>query len=338
MNFEPSDPPGEWLGTYMPATRFHSEVLRAIPRAGRAWLPPYVAEFAGLARQRHRLADFDVLFTWELRATVATLLLQRITGHRAARVVSLNPTLKDWSLRALPLVRRALPDAACVVSFSTEEMERSRRLLRMPASSFRYVPRFAEPVATPARSGSTELESDFALALGHSNRDFPTLWRALEGSDVSVVMYHNRYLRRHANPHVRAVPQMLPADAELALVREARFHVIPLREAAFASGLTVLLRAMAHARAVVITDTTGVRDYVRDGETAVLVPPGDARALRDAMQWLWHDAAARERIGRNAAEAVRAEFATRRFAWRLCELAGAVMRPSAAVEEAVCVS
>jgi len=67
-----------------------------------------------------------------------------------------------------------------------------------------------------------------------------------------------------------------------------------------------LLEAAAAARAVVTTDLPGCRDAVRPGESGLLVPPRDPRALADAMGALLADparAAAMGRAGRAQAEA-----------------------------------
>jgi glycosyltransferase involved in cell wall biosynthesis len=42
---------------------------------------------------------------------------------------------------------------------------------------------------------------------------------------------------------------------------------------------------MAMGKLVVVTDCLGVRDYVEDGETGLVVPPGDVDALREALVW-----------------------------------------------------
>ncbi len=55
-------------------------------------------------------------------------------------------------------------------------------------------------------------------------------------------------------------------------------------------------QALAAARPVVTGDTPGVREVLRDGESALLVPPGDARALAAALARLGADAALRGRI------------------------------------------
>ena len=56
--------------------------------------------------------------------------------------------------------------------------------------------------------------------------------------------------------------------------------------------------AMAHGRPVVASAVGGLLDLVEDGETGLLVPPGDVERLRAALQHLLDDAALRARMGR----------------------------------------
>jgi glycosyltransferase involved in cell wall biosynthesis len=58
---------------------------------------------------------------------------------------------------------------------------------------------------------------------------------------------------------------------------------------------------MALGTAVVATDVNGTLDYVVDGVTGRLVPPGDAAALAAVIDELVDDEAQCERLGRNAA-------------------------------------
>jgi glycosyltransferase involved in cell wall biosynthesis len=61
-----------------------------------------------------------------------------------------------------------------------------------------------------------------------------------------------------------------------------------------------LLEAAACGRPIVTTDVPGCRDFVRDGIEGFVVPPGDPRALADALAKLARDADLREKMGRNA--------------------------------------
>jgi glycosyltransferase involved in cell wall biosynthesis len=66
----------------------------------------------------------------------------------------------------------------------------------------------------------------------------------------------------------------------------------------------VMVEAMALGRPLVISDVSGVRDVVQDGETGLVVPPGDSDALAAVIRKLANPEEA-ERIGRNASRAVR---------------------------------
>jgi PEP-CTERM/exosortase A-associated glycosyltransferase len=62
------------------------------------------------------------------------------------------------------------------------------------------------------------------------------------------------------------------------------------------------LEAMAMARAVVCSDVPALRELVRDGETGVTFPAGDAAALARACLSLLEDPALRRRLGEQARE------------------------------------
>jgi glycosyltransferase involved in cell wall biosynthesis len=74
---------------------------------------------------------------------------------------------------------------------------------------------------------------------------------------------------------------------------------------------TVALEAMSVGRPVVASRIGGLPDIVVDGETGLLVPAGDSRALRDAIRWLLENDAERERMGEMARRRV-AQFRTER--------------------------
>jgi glycosyltransferase involved in cell wall biosynthesis len=78
----------------------------------------------------------------------------------------------------------------------------------------------------------------------------------------------------------------------------------------------VVLEAMASGTPVVATSAGGIRDVVRDGDTGVLVPERDARALADALHALLASDARRAAIGSRARRAVQEHFGWNRVAER----------------------
>jgi glycosyltransferase involved in cell wall biosynthesis len=59
----------------------------------------------------------------------------------------------------------------------------------------------------------------------------------------------------------------------------------------------VIQEAMAAGLPVVATDVGAIREAVRDGETGLLLPPGDVHALAVALATLVADPAARQAMG-----------------------------------------
>ena len=74
------------------------------------------------------------------------------------------------------------------------------------------------------------------------------------------------------------------------------------------------LEAMAAGLAVVATDVGGAREQIIDGQTGLLVPRGDEKALGEAIASLAKDPTRRVAMGRAGHARVRAEFDVRRMA------------------------
>ena len=75
-----------------------------------------------------------------------------------------------------------------------------------------------------------------------------------------------------------------------------------------ASGQVTFITSMTMGIPTVATRCIGTVDYFEDGKTGVLVPPGDAAALRVAIESLWRDEAFRSRIGLTAHSHARRHF------------------------------
>jgi len=79
----------------------------------------------------------------------------------------------------------------------------------------------------------------------------------------------------------------------------------------------VPVEAMSCGMAVVATTAGGTPEAVVDGQTGLLVPPGDPEALGRALLRLAGDDALRIRLGENAARAARTQFDLDRYVDRL---------------------
>jgi len=142
------------------------------------------------------------------------------------------------------------------------------------------------------------------VSVGRELRDYPTLFRALEDTDVPVtVVASSPWSRRADQTAARQVPANVTlrkglSSAELReLYRHAAVVVVPLQNVDWPAGVTSLLEAQACSRPVVISASEGILDSLDSG-AAVTVPCGDARALREAVLRLVNNPAQAEEIGR----------------------------------------
>jgi glycosyltransferase involved in cell wall biosynthesis len=97
---------------------------------------------------------------------------------------------------------------------------------------------------------------------------------------------------------------------------------------------TTLLEAMALGTPCVSTDVTGIPEVLRDGETGLLVPQGDARALADALERLIADPEERVRLARAARRRIEADFEVHRNTALLGEVFARAQRPEAELARA----
>lgn len=92
---------------------------------------------------------------------------------------------------------------------------------------------------------------------------------------------------------------------------------------------TVLIEAAACARPVVATTVGGTPEVVEDGRTGVLIPPGDAERLADAVAQLLGDPSLREQMGREGRALAQERFDAAVWARRLRALYEEGRRPPA---------
>jgi glycosyltransferase involved in cell wall biosynthesis len=131
------------------------------------------------------------------------------------------------------------------------------------------------------------------------------------------------------------VPEVRRAGSN---VRHAGYFAQPERylaaldvyvQASRSEGLSLaLLEAMRAGKAIVATDVGATRDAVTHAESALLIPPLRADALRDAVLALRADPALAARLGRNARARFEADFRIQRQHERYLHLYGSSVATS----------
>jgi glycosyltransferase involved in cell wall biosynthesis len=115
---------------------------------------------------------------------------------------------------------------------------------------------------------------------------------------------------------------LVEPSAVAALLRQALILVLPNPASAISTRFTSPLKLfeyMAAARPIVASDLPSIREVLADGESALLVPPGDPVAMARAIERLVADRSLAERLARTAHHAA-ADYTWARRAQRLEQL------------------
>jgi glycosyltransferase involved in cell wall biosynthesis len=102
----------------------------------------------------------------------------------------------------------------------------------------------------------------------------------------------------------------------------ARYAVVPSE--CYENLPFAVMELMAHGKAVAASNIGGIPELVRDGETGLLFPPGDADALAERLGRLWSDPALRARLGSQARVVIREKCDAERYGRDLIDLYAAV--------------
>lgn len=87
-----------------------------------------------------------------------------------------------------------------------------------------------------------------------------------------------------------------------------------------ASGMTVMLEAMATARPVVMSRTVGMEDYLTEGQTGLFSAPEDPWTMSERILELLEDPPRADQMGRRGREVLDAKFTTSQMARRIAGL------------------
>jgi glycosyltransferase involved in cell wall biosynthesis len=256
--------------------------LRASP--GKALLlPAFLASFASAARRAARDAEL-VHAHW-----LPTGLVARATGKPYA--LTIHGTDAELARRAPTLFGPAVTAARAVLCVSESLTETARRL---GAREVRVVP---VGVTVPDTTVEPD-EPPHVLYAGRLSEEKGVVELVEAARGLPLVVAGDGPLRDRVPAALGFVP---PAEFH-ALLDRAAVVVCPSRREGYG---VVGREAMAHARPVVATAVGGLAEAVVDGETGLLVPPGDTAALRGALERLLGDPELRARLGAAGRERAR---------------------------------
>ncbi len=137
---------------------------------------------------------------------------------------------------------------------------------------------------------------DFVLNLVGNGPDAAMLRQQVVQAQLEDrVLFHGCLLRTEIAKLLRSADMVVAPSVP---TRDGRREGIPV----------VLMEAMSSGVAVVASDLSGIPELVKNGQSGILVPPGNVQALCDALHQLQADAALRHRLAQAAREKILHDF------------------------------
>jgi Glycosyl transferases group 1 len=226
--------------------------------------------------------------------------------------------------RLLPLFSRALIKAAdgphvrwCVLS--TAELDTFSTTWGIARERILFTP-FCTSLR-PSDTAAATSDQGFLFSGGNSLRDYDLLVDAVSGTTTDVLIATSWQPPESARSHVRV--GWLSHDDFMAAMRSCHAVVLPLASAVRSTGQQTYLNAMAYGKPLIVTDSPGVRDYIEDGVTGVVVS-SDASALAAAIDHVMDPANAPiyAAMGDRARRLVRADYNDYAYRRRLLGVTG----------------
>jgi glycosyltransferase involved in cell wall biosynthesis len=328
--------PGDrWLWKYLPSNNDELDFLVTGGAADRfqkwgklfSYYPYYWG--AGLrALLKTRQTPYDLVVAWEGKNGFPYAVLRNLVGQSAPPLVILAFNIRGVASHFPGLMRFGLRSVSRVVVFTPVEVEHYQRLLALAPEAISYCPhgwydpmRWYDPEKV-RKSEALARAGKFILASGRSYRDFATLARAIEGTEVNL-----KISGRPFNLAGIKFPKNLEVTGWLArrelqdYLYNSHFYVVPLQPITHAGGDSSLLQAMSFSKAIVATRAPSTETYIQPGETGLLVEPGDVEGMRQAILRLWRNPDEARRMGQEARRRFEANHTIDKLAQRIHDIA-----------------
>lgn len=303
------------------------EQAPALRRALYRFLPTAIAQVIEAYALRR---NYDVVISWSERLSLLMASLLKLTGSKTPHIALMywmSPPKKAVWLQCIHSHMNR------IVTWSMAQRKFAVQRLGIPAKKVLYIPyqvddRFWRPM---------DVAMDTICAVGNEMRDYATLVDAMRGLSIHCEIVAGSEGRRSLSaeplPENVALDVMSYLDLR-ALYARSRFVVVPLQPSDTNHGITVILEAMAMGKPVICSRVRGQVDVIQEGKTGMLVPQGDAQALRWSIVYLWEHPAVAEDMGRQARAYVEAHHRFDQFAQTIKQIAEEVRAEPHAIRHA----
>lgn len=273
---------------------------------------------------------YDILFSnYELFALVPELVRKIFRQKKAAHITTSfmltnlftgSPRTQKMSRFIVgPLCKQLLNNIDLFIFYSKSQMLYFRNIFNVPSTKTRFIHLAIDTHYFTPKKGDDE----YVLSVGrNSARDYETLITAFEGlkTKLQIVCTKNQKISKRYGENIT-----IDYDIDYATLRKkyenAKFVVIPMKNAHTLAGQLVMLESFAMGKAVIATRCWGTEDYIIDGKNGLLVSPGDTEDLKEKIEYLIKNPKVAADLGKNARTFVEKNCSLDRYAENIYKLA-----------------
>ena len=283
-----------------------------------------------------RLNRYDLILSHGMQSGIVLCLWRRLFGkgkyrHVVFDIGAFNSARESGrSLRLMQYAGRSLDG---VIYHTREQREYYENCHPWLLEKSRYIPFGTDADFFRATDHDPQDYPSYILCLGYHKRDWETLLKAYG-------LLRERWGRTEGLPELRLIGKEGIADGAAGVtalpavpvrrmkeeIEGALFCVLPLQSFRYSFGQMTLLQQMALGKAVIAANVPSLRDYIQDGQDALLYEPENADMLAGQMERLLLEKSLREQIGRRAAQTVQTKWNERHMAEEIQEYLTAIFR------------
>jgi glycosyltransferase involved in cell wall biosynthesis len=299
-------------------SKFSGEVFRRIETQIRSDV--YLATL-GWLKSKH----YPLVFTWSERAGIPFAFYKQ---YLQANTRFIN-MFQCWSFRQESVITKlGLFSAMDEIIVHCTSMKHKLMKLGASEEQIHLIP-YSIDQTFYSPQYKIEQPKNLIVSVGEPRtRDYDSLLKAVDGlsCDLKIAASGHWYAREKNNqiqsrlPENVSILRYLPQADLRKLYASAQLVALPIYDMIYSAGATTTLEASAMSKPVVAFRSRGITDYIIDGETGLLVEPGDFMAMREAIQSLLSNPAEAKRLGQNARQRIEDELNLEAYVEKIANL------------------
>lgn len=269
--------------------------------------------------------NHPLVFAWSERAGIPLAGYKRLTRSQG-RFVAM---FQCWSARQeLAITTFGLFNAMDVIIVHCRSMRDNLIHLGAPRERVKLI-HYSIDQNFFAPCPEIEPRQRVIMSIGEPrSRDYTSLFEAVQGLPLTleVAGFGHWYAREKDSSVGVSIPENVTMLQHLSQSElrdqyaSSQFVVIPVHDLVYSAGATASMEAGSMGRAVIAFHSRGISDYILDGETGILVEPGNVQAMREAIKFLLANPKEAKRLGENARQRIVEELNLETYVKNIAEV------------------